>query len=375
MVKARLLILHDSPDYGGHENMLVKLLPGVLEDDRFEPLFCLSEANQRLADRLKEDFPGLRTMRWPFAKRRGEPYLKHFRWRYRRNVRSLVAAERPDLVLLVQGRIENLAVPMTTLPPGPRLVSYIPMAHRLADMRRSGLIGDRLRRSLYRRPNRFIVPSQAVAAQVREAGATAPITIVENVVDPPLRTPKSYAREILDLPAERKIGLFLGRLDPLQKGLDRLVAALERAKAGTLADWTFLFVGDGPGSALIEDAARPAGVDIRRIPWTERPDHYLSAADVLLLPSRWEGLPLVMLEALHYGLPILASDIDVHSCYLPPRSLVDFDTVDLSAALAAATAPEAIRRFAQHGETRLASLTLDKARERFAAALAEGLAA
>lgn len=374
-MRSKLLILHDSRDFGGHEHMLLKLLPGVLSDDRFEIVFYLSARNPRLAQRLGEDFPGLRRVIWPFAKARGEPYLHYFRWRYRQAVRQVVGEERPDGVLLVQGRIENLAVPMSALPEGPRLISYIPMAHRLPEMQRSGVIGDRLRLPLYRRPNRFIVPSEAVATQVRRAGGVAPISVVENVVEPPLRTPKSYARIILDLPSDRKVALFLGRLDPVQKGLDRLARALERAGPAALKPWTFLFVGDGPGAGMVERTARTTGHDIRIIPWSDRPDLYLSAADVLLMPSRWEGLPLVMLEALHYGVPILASDIDVHRGYLPGTSLLDFDTADLSEALETATQPNAVDRFAEQGAATLAPMTLEAARKRFARALAEGLAA
>ncbi len=374
-MKPKLLILHDSPDFGGHERMLIKLLPGVLDTSGFETVFCMPESNHRLAERLDAELPKLRVIRWPFAKRRGEPYLRRFRWWYRAGVRRLVAAEQPNLVLLAQGRIENLAVPMSALPAGSRLVSYIPMAHRLDEMQRSGVIGDRLRRPLYQRPNRFIVPSEAVAAQVRRAGGTAPISVVENVIEPLPPVPKSYARVLLDLPPDRKIGLFLGRLDPQQKGLDRLLAAMERAGPAALADWTFLFVGDGPGAFEIERTARASGLDLHILPWTERADLYLSSADLLLLPSRWEGLPLVMLEAMHHGLPILASDIDVYRCHLSDASLTDFATVDLPAALAKATAPEAVERFARHSAAKLDATTIEGSRERFADALFESLVA
>lgn len=372
---AKLLILHDSPDFGGHERMLLKLLPGVLECGRFEPVFCLCEANRRLAERLREDFPALRLIRWPFAKQRGEPYLRRLRWRYRENVRRLMAAEQPDLVLLVQGRIENLAVPISALPPAARLVSYIPMAHRLREMRRMGTLGDLVRRPLYRRPNRFIVPSEVVAVQVRSAGGRAPISVVENVVEPPPKVSKAEARRRLDLAATDRIALFLGRLDPLQKGLDRLLRALDRAKPDALAGWTFLFVGSGPGAVLIEQKALGRRLDMRLVAWTNQPDLYLCAADVLLLPSRWEGLPLVMLEAMHYGVPVLASPIDIHRHYLPETALIDFDRVDLPAALERAVAPEAADRFARHSAARVAPNTLDAARTRFADALAEELAA
>ena len=366
----KLLILHDSAEFGGHERMLLALLPGVIEREQFTDIvFCVPEANHRLRDVLKTFAPQVRTTTWPFVKRRAEPYIGWLRWRYRRAVRRILDVEKPDTVLLVQGRIENLVVPMLADYGRARLVSYIPMAHRLGEMDRAGLIGDRIRRWLYRRPDHYIVPSAAVAQQVAVAGGVAPITVAHNFVGPPPRRSKAVARLALGLPTNRRIALFLGRLDTGQKGLDRLAAAIERTGSQRLAGWTFLFVGDGPGRALLERLASRSGLDIRLVPWTDQPDMYLAAADVLLLPSRFEGLPLVLLEAMHSRLPVLASRIDVMRDYLPEDALVDFETADLADALARVTHPDAAARFAAAASATLGTHTPEAARSSFAAAL------
>jgi len=366
-VPTKLLVFHDSADFGGHERMLLALLPALLDDARFgETVFTVPTANKRLRTALEGLVSPPRLIDWPFEKRRAEPYLHKFRTEYRSAVRRLVAAERPDTVLLVQGRIENCSVPMMTVPRGPRLVSYLPMAHRMAEMGR-GAFGDRVRRPLYARPNAFIVPSEAVAGQVRRAGGTAPITVAHNVVSPPPLTERGPARATLTLPNDRQVALFLGRLDIAQKGIDLLLAAI--ARGGPKLDaWTFVFVGDGPGRAAIEIGAG-GSVDIRLVPWTDRPDLYLSAADALLLPSRWEGLPLVMLEAMSYGLPVLASGIDVYRSFLPEQNRVNFAEIDLLQALTAITTADAKAKFERKSAEKLAPLTLATARARFAEAL------
>ena len=367
----KLLILHDSADFGGHERMFLALLPGLMvREPQTEIVFCFPEANMRLREVVQALSPRIRIVTWPFVKRRAEPYLGWLRWRYRRAVRQVLETERPDTVLLVQGRIENLVVPMLAKLGGARLVSYLPMAHRMAEMDRSGLIGDRVRRWLYRRPDHYIVPSPAVALQVEAAGATAPITVAHNFVGAPPKRSKGVARLALGLPSKRRIALFLGRLDPAQKGLDRLVAAIERAGSERLSGWTFLFVGDGPGRPLLERLVGRAGLDVRLVSWTDQPDMYLSAADVMLLPSRFEGLPLVLLEAMHCGLPVLASDIDVMRDYLPAEALVNFQTVDLPAALTRMMQPETGARFAAAAAATLGTHTREAAQSSFADALA-----
>lgn len=366
----RLLILHDSPDFGGHERMLLDLLPAALGDNSpfDETVFYAPASNVRLDAALRPLSPGLEVRHWPFVKNRGEPYLHRFRWSYRAAVRRALASVRPDTVLLVQGRIEHLAVPMSVLPTDTRVVSYLPMAHRLADMGRTGRIGDKVRRRLYRRPDHFIVPSEAVAQQVADAGGISPVTVTPNVVALAPNRSQMSARQTLGLPGDGRIALFLGRLDPLQKGLDRLLAAIARAGAARLRDWTFVFVGDGPGRAMIEDGAA-LGVRQVLVPWTDDPGAYLAAADVMLLPSRWEGVPLVMLEAMQAGLPILASPIDTCRLHLPAGNLVDFDMVDLPAALASVTAPAAVVDYREMAASLLKTQTLDASRASFLHAL------
>lgn len=327
-VMPKLLILHDSLDFGGHERMLLALLPEVLDDWRFsEVVFVLSDGNARLRAALTPLAPRLGIRTWAFSKRRAEPYLRHVRYAFRRAVRMLIRSEQPDVVLLVQGRIENLATALSVLPSNLPVVSYLPMAHSLAEMGRSK-VGDRFRVPLYRRPDRFIVPARAVAGQVHRAGGVAPVSVVANVVPAAAPITQAEARARLDLPAAARVALLMGRLDEQQKGIDLFRGAVCRAGPGLLDRWTFLVVGDGPARATLEHLP-----NVRLIPWTAEPELYLAAADLLLMPSRWEGLPLVLLEAITAGLPVLASELDVFREYLEPEALVDFRSVELDAAM------------------------------------------
>lgn len=347
-----ILILQDNPQFGGHEIMLLGFLPAVLASpDIGRVVFAYPESNPTLDARLRAITSSKLELRpWGWTRRGGEPYRADLRFGYKRAVRSLYKEVKPDAVLLIQGRIENCVVPTLALPRDALLVSYIPLAHSMAEIGRNP-IGDWPRRRLYRRPNRFIVPSASIGGQLGRAGATAPVTVAENVVHVPPAPDQAAARAALNLPADRRIAMFLGRFDVAQKGLDRLADAIRRAGDG-LTDWTLLFVGDGEGKPLIEGlAADLAGrVDIRLHGFSNRPQDYLAAADLLMLPSRWEGVPLVMLEAMQIGLPILASGIDVFTEYLPPANRMDYEAGDLATALAGALAPVALAAYKTQAE-------------------------
>ncbi len=368
----KLLIMHDSASFGGHERMMIALLPGLFEAAApFDDIaIALPVTNARLQDSLSQAFPTLRQIKTAFTKKRGEPYLRNFRFGYRQSVRRLIAAEKPDTVLLIQGRIENLAVPLSVIDAGVRIVSYLPMAHGMRAMGRSGTVGDRIRRPLYRRPDQFIVPSETVAHQLASAGSLAPVAVAHNVVSLPSRMAKATARALLDLPIDKHIALFIGRLDIRSKGIDMLLGAIHHAPAEALSNWTILFVGDGPEHEAIGEFAKGVAVDIRQVTWTDSPEMYLAASDIVLLPSRWEGVPLVMLEAMQYEVPILASDIDVYRQYLPAANICDFSRVDLPAMMERLTYPSAVDEFTAHCRAKLAPMTIEASQQIFTAAVA-----
>ncbi|HEV7943976.1 MAG TPA: glycosyltransferase family 4 protein [Solirubrobacteraceae bacterium] len=97
----------------------------------------------------------------------------------------------------------------------------------------------------------------------------------------------------------------LGRITE-QKGYDLLVRALPQLPGATL-----VLVGDGPQRGSLQELAADLGVGGRLIVTGWKPDAraYLPTFDIFALPSRWEGMPLGILEAMHAGLPVLASDV------------------------------------------------------------------
>ncbi len=126
----------------------------------------------------------------------------------------------------------------------------------------------------------------------------------------PMANPLAFwPEEVSDLTKrERRSLLYLGRLST-EKGVDLLIDAWSLV-ADDHPGWTLSIVGDGPQvESLKAQALSLAGAD--RIEWkrpTVTPQDVLRESDLLVLPSRTEGLPLVVAEAQASGVPVVATD-------------------------------------------------------------------
>jgi glycosyltransferase involved in cell wall biosynthesis len=101
---------------------------------------------------------------------------------------------------------------------------------------------------------------------------------------------------------------FLGRLSP-QKNPLLLVDAFAKL-APRHPDAMLAIAGDGPLEAEAREAERALGLT-GRIVWLgfRRPVDVMPGFDVFALPSRYEGLPYVLLEAVAAGLPIVSTPV------------------------------------------------------------------
>ena len=164
-------------------------------------------------------------------------------------------------------------------------------------------------------------------------------------------------------------GFVIGALGRLhrQKGFDVLVRALAR-----LPESHLVLVGDGPERGALERLAAELGVADRLTitGWDDRATGYLPSFDAVALPSRFEGLPLVLLEAMLHGRAVVATSAgsirdavqDGVTGLLVP---VDDDRA-LASALARLRDEPALRN-------RLGAAAVDLARQRFTApAMARG---
>jgi len=161
-----------------------------------------------------------------------------------------------------------------------------------------------LRAADRRAPLELVALSRADAELLADVYGDVPLTIVHNAPPPSRPGPP------IDLPfASGTKLLAVGRLHR-QKGFDLLIDALASVRDRA---WSLCVVGEGEERGNLEALIARHGLQDRvRLVGAMPATRTFHQADLLLSPSRYEGFPLTLLEAIEAGLPTLVSDIPIH---------------------------------------------------------------
>ncbi len=152
-------------------------------------------------------------------------------------------------------------------------------------------------RRAYGRLAGFIAVSEETRRQLGEDLALRDVRVIANGVE--------------ERPAEVTLGEgpfrvgAIGRLTE-QKGFDVLIEAVRRLRQDGVPVETVI-AGDGPDRAALAAQADGLAVDLRG--FVDDVPSFHAELEAFCLPSRWEGLPFALLEAMMSGLPCVASDV------------------------------------------------------------------
>jgi starch synthase (maltosyl-transferring) len=284
-------------DVGGAERALVALASG-LDGSRWLPSVVALGGEGALAGPLREAGIGVECL--DVDRRRPD-----------RAVRALAGALRRSGPRLVQSFLfhANVASRLAATMAGrPWVIGGLRVAER---QRRWHLTLDRL-------TSRMSTGSVCVSEGVRrfsvEAGGLDPdrLAVIPNGVDiNPFDRAEAVDRGALGVPPDAFLTLYVGRLDP-QKGLTILLDAASKV-AEARPDWHLALAGDGPEREALESRLETRAGWVERIHWLGRRDDVpglLGAADLLVLPSLWEGMPNVVLEAMAARRAVVATAVE-----------------------------------------------------------------
>ena len=310
----RVLLLCDSLDTaGGVERFVSRLAESLSErgmavaigsvDTEPERLAFPVPDGVRVATGIAEPRGASAACTEPTAAPTGWRILRR-QWRTGRVLGRLIAAERPDVLVL-----NGLATAVSVLALNPGVAARaICCDHNHFDARSRPW--RLLRACLYPRVGAVVSLTEADAARFRRVSAR--VRVIPNASSLSADAPASPARPLV---------LAVGR-HAAQKGFDLLLRAW-REVTHTVADATLRIVGDGPLGPELRRLAAELGIgaSIEWVSHSGRIEEHFRAAAVFVLPSRYEGMPLALLEAQALGVPAVAFD-----CPTGPGEIVTPET-------------------------------------------------
>jgi glycosyltransferase involved in cell wall biosynthesis len=320
----RVLIYLDSAAFGGHEVTLLEAVKGLLAEPTIALTILVPQANHRLIEQFRRlELGHAAIIEHSFATEPGDVFRVLLRSAKVRRLRQELLRHQPDLVIVSQGAIALSACGLgAACSAGIPLMSFLPMAHPVALVRGCTSPAVRLQELLYHRlyalPDYFFTICTTAKEQLHRLHGVAAKRIFVQYFG------LDYDRsQPLPMPRQRVLGekyhlALIGRIEFQQKRQDFFLRhfAAQRTKLPPLH---LHLIGDGPDRehllALTEELGLNDAVSFEG--WTEDMDAWYAKLDAVLLPSRFEGVPVVMLEAMRWGLPVLASNLDGMAEMLP----------------------------------------------------------
>lgn len=316
----RILFYDDAPDFGGHELQTLAAVRHIASQPNMEVGFIFFRGNARLSKEIADlaaQCPRFTPLPQDYASLKFQAFRTLVSGRAVRRIAATMAGYAPDVVVIAQGAIAFCSVGLKAAKRARvPTISYIPMTHpeRLFSASRfKAALREPVNRSYYRLPDEYITISQRMKDYLRRKGLRQPVTVVRAAIDLAAchLQDKNAARASLGLAAGDWVVALIGRVQFWQKRQDLAIKGLALARR-EIPNLKLLVVGDGPDLAALKALVQVEGVADAVVfaGWTDGLSQVYSAIDALVIPSRYEGVPLVMLQAMYFRRPVIASAVD-----------------------------------------------------------------
>ncbi len=292
----RLLLVVDSLEVGGAERHVADLA-SALHSKGYEVEVACS-----IADGLSKPLEGAGVPVRPLT---GRLVKRRVSVAYARGIRRLLREGRFDLV---HAHIFASAVAAAIATRGTRLPLVV-TEHTEASWQ--NWWARRVSRWVYRRAKHMIAVSTPIERRLIERDGVPPdlVTLIPNAVIPASDEPPDVAGALPDGWLEGPLVGVFARLQP-EKGVANFLKAAARVSR-IFPEARFIVVGDGPLREKLLGLAERVGLEgrVRFLGYRADARALIGLTDVLMVPSLTEGSPLIVLEGMAAGVPVVASAV------------------------------------------------------------------
>ena len=327
-----VLFYIDAAEFGGHEAMTLLAIRCLSQRDDLAISVAFYEGNVQLGvglTNIANETRNLTLLPLKFKSKSLQAFRSLISFRKVEYLKRLINKVNPSVVIVAQGRIEGGSMGLLAAKrAGFRTVSYLPMAHPLSVSGKPVALWLRklVNGYFYRLPDQFLTISESARSMLLEQGARN-VLVVPNGIDvrPVARSDRERFRQHHNIRKEEYLVGVIGRIDFRQKGQDFALEAISTFR-NHLDTYRFVFIGEGPDTQELKAMIAQTNLSqrVQVLPWCSDPERAYAGLDMLLIPSKFEGVPLVMLEAMAYKLPIVASNTDAMAEFLPQCWLFPF---------------------------------------------------
>jgi glycosyltransferase involved in cell wall biosynthesis len=333
-IMKKILFYSDAERTGGHELISINIIKEFSKKN--EVYIICSEKNTELISILR-DIMNISIITIPFYSKRFQGIRSFFEFKNVKILKNILDEISPVIVISLQGNIElgsRLLLMKYRFKQNFILISYIPLTLNFSELATNYIsrfllsLKDKLNNFYYKIPDKYVVINNKSINELKARGILN-VCKIENGIDFYVSSRKE--QNLYVKPKERFSIAIIGRVDFKHKGQNKILDLLDKY-SHSIPEIDFLIIGEGKDLKRFKKAitSKVYSKQLFFLGWLDQKTYYdlLPEIDMVLMPSNYEGLPLVLLESFYHKKNVIASRIPGIMEYLEKKNTFEGDDIN-----------------------------------------------